>query len=530
MSNIKSFVSKEDIHQQACEWISKIDRGLSTQEKGQLSTWAATSETHRTMLFSIAELWDDLSALHELSGLFPLRDKEPTQRKTFKDSTRWSIAAGFAMLVLGSASWLMHSQSGLNPEASVASVSRAETALGEQKPVTLSDGSVIHLNTNSLVYIDYSDDQRHITLARGEAHFDVAHDESRPLTVVVRPVRIRQPAVSIAYLLLATMAVVDAQAAEHDVVPDVLRRWLAPQVWRRDTEGPVVSLGAEGEFDDMHLFAPCVALEDDEYRLWYCGSRDAVARRVFTLGLAAGANGRDLHKHDANPVFRFGDGRTSILTPTLLRDTAGRPIREDGQLRLWFSATDFAGGSGLHTLHESHSRDGVQWSPPSRALLEHVYAPSIIRDGEHYRMWYTDVSREPWILRHATSQDGRVWSVDETPTLVIDQPWEERRLFYPTVVKSDSVYLMWYGSYWLAHASKTAIGFSVSTDGRHWHKHPANPVLRPDASRAWESHYTTSQSVMQLADGSWRIWYASRKKPPFVNKYFAIGTAVWSGP
>lgn len=29
-------------------------------------------------------------------------------------------------------------------------------------------------------------------------------------------------------------------------------------------------------------------------------------------------------------------------------------------------------------------------------------------------------------------------------------------------------------------------------------------------ARAWESHYTTSQSLMQLDDGSWRIWYASR--------------------
>jgi hypothetical protein len=38
--------------------------------------------------------------------------------------------------------------------------------------------------------------------------------------------------------------------------------------------------------------------------------------------------------------------------------------------------------------------------------------------------------------------------------------------------------------------------------------------------------YVTSQSVMRLPDGRFRIWYASRKKPPFVNKYFAINTAV----
>ena len=37
----------------------------------------------------------------------------------------------------------------------------------------------------------------------------------------------------------------------------------------------------------------------------------------------------------------------------------------------------------------------------------------------------------------------------------------------------------------------------------------------------------TSHSVIRMDNGSFRIWYASRKKPPFVNKYFAINTATW---
>jgi predicted GH43/DUF377 family glycosyl hydrolase len=336
-----------------------------------------------------------------------------------------------------------------------------------------------------------------------------------------------------AWLLVIAIVAIDTVNGRSDDSTDVpveLRPWLQTQQWLRDTDGPVVSLGAEGEFDDTHIFAPCVALDERRYHLWYSGSRGTVARRVFALGLATSDDGRSFEKHAVNPVLRFGDERSSILTATLLRDTAGRPIREDGRLRLWFSATDFAGGSGVHTLHESRSSDGLRWSSPTPPQLSGVYAPTIIRDGEVYRMWYTDVAREPWVIRHAMSRDGSRWNVDEMTTVVIDQPWEQRRLFYPTVVKADDVYLMWYGSYWAAHASKTAIGFAVSRDGRHWHKHPDNPVLRPDPSRSCESHYTTSQSVVRLPDGSWRIWYASRKQPPFVNKYFAIGTATWSGP
>lgn len=138
---------------------------------------------------------------------------------------------------------------------------------------------------------------------------------------------------------------------------------------------------------------------------------------------------------------------------------------------------------------------------------------------------------ESVVLRYAESQDGANWEVAPEPVLKPDQPWEQDRLFYPTVRKADGLFLMWYGSYWHGQGSpKTALGFAVSRDGRNWAKSPHNPVFRPDENRTWESHYVTSQSVVRLEDGSWRMWYASRTKPPFVHKYFAIGTAKWDGP
>jgi hypothetical protein len=85
---------------------------------------------------------------------------------------------------------------------------------------------------------------------------------------------------------------------------------------------------------------------------------------------------------------------------------------------------------------------------------------------------------------------------------------------------------MWYGSR-TERGPKTAIGLAVSLDGVDWYKYPHNPVLRPDPARPWESHYTTSQSVVRLADGSIRMWYAGHTNPQHVNKYFAINTVVW---
>lgn len=313
-------------------------------------------------------------------------------------------------------------------------------------------------------------------------------------------------------------------------IPVELQRWLTPQSWSRDSQGPVIKLGNPGEFDDTHLFAPCVSFENGQYSLWYCGSRGTVKNRIFQMGLAHSTDGIQFQKQPDNPIFQFGDGKHSILTPTLLRSPTGATLRENTQLRMWFSSTDFQDPTGLHQLHETSSKDGIHWAAPSPAELKHVYAPTILKTGRYYQMWFTDVSKEPWCIKHASSLDGKKWRVTRDPVLELDQEWETGRLFYPTVLKKDDVYLMWYGSYWTGRKNTTALGFAVSIDGLNWYKHPANPVLKPDPARPWESHYVTSQSVMQLPNGNFRIWYASRKNPPFVNKYFAINTAHWSGP
>ncbi|MFH1922650.1 MAG: hypothetical protein ABIP48_22530, partial [Planctomycetota bacterium] len=292
-----------------------------------------------------------------------------------------------------------------------------------------------------------------------------------------------------AFLVGVPFACCPARAEE--AVPASLCRWLLPQEWERDTPGPVIALGEPGDFDDTHLFAPCVAEEQGRYLLWYSGSQGTVGERVFRLGLATSGDGRRFDKSPASPVFEFGDGKHSVLTAALLRTPDGSVLREEGKLRMWFSSTHFAGPSGLHTLHETTSADGVRWQAPSTAQLEHAYAPTVLKENDGYRLWYTDVSADPWKIRHGASRDGRRWTVSAEPVLVLDQPWERERLIYPTVLKIDGVYLLWYGSYWSAEAGKTAIGFAASRDGLRWYKSPHNPVLRPDSQRAWESHYTT---------------------------------------
>jgi transmembrane sensor len=57
------------------------------------------------------------------------------------------------------------------------------TRAGERRVVTLLDGSQIALDSRSEVRVHYSPHARELTLASGQARFDVAHDVERPFTV-----------------------------------------------------------------------------------------------------------------------------------------------------------------------------------------------------------------------------------------------------------------------------------------------------------------------------------------------------------
>jgi len=58
------------------------------------------------------------------------------------------------------------------------------TQLGERRVVTLADGSTLSLDSHSDVRVKFSRETRELMLLSGQARFDVAHDATRPFSVV----------------------------------------------------------------------------------------------------------------------------------------------------------------------------------------------------------------------------------------------------------------------------------------------------------------------------------------------------------
>jgi transmembrane sensor len=65
------------------------------------------------------------------------------------------------------------------------------TGIGEQRSVTLSDGSIVELNAESKVRVMYRSGHRDVHLLSGQALFRVAKDASRPFVVQAGDTRVR---------------------------------------------------------------------------------------------------------------------------------------------------------------------------------------------------------------------------------------------------------------------------------------------------------------------------------------------------
>ncbi|GGF72204.1 FecR family protein [Alteromonas lipolytica] len=179
MSNISQFNSKETIQTRACEWIAAIDRGLSAAEKNELSHWLGANNSHQKVLLEMAALWDDMSIMSTLQGLI---EKHPASKS--KKRAVWPLIASAAAITLCAVlSWQWLARPVMNAPQ-MAEVQQSSTQVGEQKTISLADGSKVFLNTDTAIKVSFFSEARRVELLKGEAHFAVAKNPERPFTVI----------------------------------------------------------------------------------------------------------------------------------------------------------------------------------------------------------------------------------------------------------------------------------------------------------------------------------------------------------
>lgn len=166
---------RERLHREAVAWHVRLTAGaLASEVAAEFEDWRQQSPDHEQAYCEIEKLWQQLPA-PLLADRQRRRDLAAKRQRAHARRRNLGFAAA--------ASLILTVVAGFYPDYLQHPLADYRTRIGEQTSITLDDGSIAHLNTDTAIDVSISGNERRVELLRGEVEFDVAHDSSRPFRV-----------------------------------------------------------------------------------------------------------------------------------------------------------------------------------------------------------------------------------------------------------------------------------------------------------------------------------------------------------
>jgi transmembrane sensor len=177
VGEIHKLPDTDETERDAAAWFARMNADdVTADDRAGFEAWLRTHPCNAKTYGELCRTWQELVDSGPLVRAVYFGQAMNAASAAPAPSRRWAsvaIAAGVGALLLAGA-WNLYRQQ---------ERTGFQTAIGEQASVVLPDGSSLNLNTNSRVWVNYSEHSRVIRLERGEAFFKVAHDTRRPFWV-----------------------------------------------------------------------------------------------------------------------------------------------------------------------------------------------------------------------------------------------------------------------------------------------------------------------------------------------------------
>jgi transmembrane sensor len=201
--------------EQALDWLLRIhadpdDPALRTG----LAEWLARDDENAKAYRKAERVWNVMGRLPATHAEAWQENESPAANPTAYDlkasQSRRSKSPRTIILAVGSlaAALLLI----FLPTLRLQLQSDHRTGTAERREVTLADGSVMFLNADSAVAVNYTATQRKITLLEGEAFFEVAADRHRPFSVQAKGMLIQDIGTAFDVSIGSNMLAVDVQS------------------------------------------------------------------------------------------------------------------------------------------------------------------------------------------------------------------------------------------------------------------------------------------------------------------------------
>jgi hypothetical protein len=217
-------------------------------------------------------------------------------------------------------------------------------------------------------------------------------------------------------------------------------------------------------------------------------------------------------------------------------------IKDGSTYKMWYS-----GSNGSYRIYYATSSDGISWTKLDNSIPAasnttgtngriplgtsggdngYALAPTVIKDGSTYKMWYTGFNVS-YRIYYATSPDGLTWTkLDNSIPSASNTTGTNGRIplgtsggdslgtAYPTVIKDGSTYKMWYSGF---DGSSWRIFYATSPDGLTWTKLDNSIPAASDTTgtngriplgiNGLDTPYAMAPSVIK--DGTvYKMWYS----------------------
>ncbi len=186
---------QHDVEAAAAFWLVRLgSEACAPEDRAAFEAWRRADPAHQAAYDRMrrgAGFVDRHVADADLQALAETARRETAPRWHQQNRWRAGIAACLALLVIAPALLVWRSTPQAEPlMAQTIPVERYETALGERSTVTLADASIVTLNTDSRIEVDFTAGERRVRLMRGQALFEVERDADRPFVVEASDQRI----------------------------------------------------------------------------------------------------------------------------------------------------------------------------------------------------------------------------------------------------------------------------------------------------------------------------------------------------
>ena len=156
-------MTNPSVQAEAAVWLARLRSEERTAvDEAAFRAWLNEDERHAVAFEHLQAAWDAAGAYVRMPGPEPLR--EGISRRLVLGAS-----AGLAAAAAGVIAWV-RTDSGL----------RYRTGPRERRQFALADRTQVTLDGDSAMEVRFSGSARQVTLERGRAYFDVAHDPSRP--------------------------------------------------------------------------------------------------------------------------------------------------------------------------------------------------------------------------------------------------------------------------------------------------------------------------------------------------------------